>query len=542
VLTRLDELDEGAEIGCDVAIVGAGAAGITLARELAAGGVEVVLAESGLLEVDGPTQELNEGEVRGLPYEPLESARARVLGGTTALWTGWCKPLDPVDLAARPALGLPGWPVPAGELAPYYARAMPHLEVGPNRFDGQPWRDLGEASDAFDPARLALTFWERSPPTRFGERYRDELGASPRIRVLLGANLTGVRLDPGGASVRQLDLASLGGRRVLLKAERYVLACGGIENARLLLASDDVLPEGAGNRHDLVGRHFMEHPQFEVAQVFPADTFGFLDRYYRRRQDGRFHRVGWQLPPAAQEALGAANHAAEILIEPGREGAADRASTLLGEVAGGRIPDELDRRLLEVLADLGGAARGAWRKYAGGKEVNRPPRALALHVTVDLVPDPDSRVTLTGERDALGLRRAALDWRLGAANGRGVGALARAVAAELGRLGLARVRLHPALDDETGAWAAGGRANLVGHGENPDLPPMHISWHHMGTTRMAADPASGVVDADCRVHGVANLHVAGSSVFPSTGNANPTLTIVALAVRLADHLKARLAA
>jgi choline dehydrogenase-like flavoprotein len=300
VLTRLDELDEGAEIACDVAIVGAGAAGITLARELARAGLTVTLAESGPLDVDGPTQALNEGEIRGLPYEPLESSRARVLGGTTALWTGWCKPLDPVDLAARPALGLPGWPIAPDELAPYYARAMPHLEVGPNRFDGRPWRELGEAFDPFDPARLALTFWERSPPTRFGERYRDELGASPRIRVLLGANLTGVRLDPGGAAaVRHLDLASLGGRRVLLKAARYVLACGGIENARLLLASDDVVPGGVGNRSGLVGRHFMEHPQLEVAQVFPEDVFAFLDRYYRRRQGGRLHRIGWQLPPAA---------------------------------------------------------------------------------------------------------------------------------------------------------------------------------------------------------------------------------------------------
>ncbi|HEX8375077.1 MAG TPA: GMC oxidoreductase, partial [Geminicoccaceae bacterium] len=443
--------------------------------------------------------------------------------------------------APRPALGLPGWPVAAGGLAPYYARAMPHLEVGPNRFDGQPWRDLGEAFDAFDPARLALTFWERSPPTRFGERYRDELSTSPRIRVLLGANLTGVRLEPDGASVRHLDLASLGGRRTRLKARRYVLACGGIENARLLLASDDVVPEGVGNRHGLVGRHFMEHPQFEVAQVFPADTFAFLDRYYRRRDGGRFHRIGWQLPPAAQDASGCANHAAEILIEAGRGGAADRASALLGEVAGGRIPEDLDRRVLEVLADLGGVAQGAWRKYALGREVNKLPRALTLHVTLDPVPDPESRVTLGEERDALGMRRAVLDWRLSPADGRGVGILARAIAAELGRLELGRVRLHQALEDEEdGAWIR--RPNLIGHGENPGAPPMHVSWHHMGTTRMAADPGRGVVDADCRVHGVADLYVAGSSVFPSTGNANPTLTIVALAVRLADHLKGRLAA
>jgi choline dehydrogenase-like flavoprotein len=232
---------------------------------------------------------------------------------------------------------------------------------------------------------------------------------------------------------------------------------------------------------------------------------------------------------------------AEILLEPAREGAAQRASELLGEVARGTIPDELDRRVLEVLADLGGVARGAWRKYVLGREVNKPPRALTLHVTIDPAPEPESRVTLGEERDALGVRRAVLDWRLTPADGRGAGILARAIAAELGRLELGRVRLHQVLEDEEdGAWIR--RPNLIGHGENLDAPPMHISWHHMGTTRMAADPGRGVVDADCRVHGVADLYVAGSSVFPSTGNANPTLTIVALAIRLADHLKGRLAA
>lgn len=540
MLVRLDELPEGAELACDVAVVGAGAAGIALARELAGSGLKVVLAESGLLEIDGPTQALAEGAVAGLPYEPLETARARVLGGTTALWTGWCKPLDPVDLEARPALKLPGWPLTRADLDPYYARALPHLEVGSNRFDGRPWQELGETFDTFDPEKVVLSFWERSPPTRMGERYRAELAAAARVRVLLGANLVDIRLEDDGARIRHLALASLGGGRARLKARSYVLACGGIENARLLLASDGVVPGGVGNRHGLVGRHFMEHAQFEVGEVFPADVFAFLDRYYRRRQGGRLHRIGWQLAAPAQGVLGAANHIAEISIEPARGGPADGAAGLLGEFAGGRMPDDLDGRVLEVLAGLGGVARGAWRKYVLDREVNKPPRALRLLVTIDPVPDPESRVLLGEERDALGVRRATLDWRLSPADGRGTGLLARTLAAELGRLGLARVRLHPALEDESGAWIL--RPNLIGHGANPDMPPMHISWHHMGTTRMAADPLLGVVDADCRVHGIDDLHLAGSSVFPSTGNANPTLTIVALAVRLADHLKARLAA
>jgi choline dehydrogenase-like flavoprotein len=201
----------------------------------------------------------------------------------------------------------------------------------------------------------------------------------------------------------------------------------------------------------------------------------------------------------------------------------------------GRIPDEIVDRTLAILGDIGGISESIWRKFWLHRRINRRPEQLKLLVVLDAKPNPDSRVRLGPERDALGMPRLQLDWRLSADDERSMASVVQRVAGELTRLGHGRVRLHAALQDPTGGWARAG--NLAGHGIASEAPEMEISWHHIGTTRMAASPREGVVDGNCRVHGTANLYVAGSSVFPTAGTANPTLTIVALALRLGDHLK-----
>jgi choline dehydrogenase-like flavoprotein len=540
VFVDLNELPDGRLIEADVAVVGAGAAGIALARELAGGGRRVVLAESGALDPDGETQSLYEGDVIGMAYEPLVAARQRSFGGTTGMWTGWCKPLDAVDMAPRPWLGLKGWPVTREALQPFYERAQVLVEAGPYRYDRGLWDDIDAPLYDPDPERLGYTFWQKSPPTRFGHRYREDLERAGSATVLLDANLVEIVSDPEGGRVEHLELRSLRGRAARLRAGAYVLACGGIENARLLLASDRARPEGLGNRHGLVGRYFMEHPHWDVATIVADDPYALLDSYYRRNVGGRDHRIGWNLAEAHQERLGALNCVAELTFDKDPSTGSYAAGAVWRQLRRGEFPDHLGDRAAAVLGDLGGVARSAWRKAVGGTFVNKPVGAIRLMVTLDPMPNPQSRVTLTDARDALGMRRAALDWRLTPEDERSIEALTRAVSIDLTRLGLGRVRVHPALTDPAGGWARAG--HLRGYDIAPEAPEMAISWHHIGTTRMAADPREGVVDADCRVHGVSNLYVAGSSVFPTAGNANPTLTIVALALRLADHLEATRAA
>jgi choline dehydrogenase-like flavoprotein len=535
MLLDVNALPEGQRLEADIVIVGAGAAGITLALEFVGTRHKVILVESGGLDLDGETQALNEGEVIGTTYDPLAAVRSRGFGGTTSMWTGWCKPLDPIDFRPRPWLGLAGWPIERAELQPFYERAQQVVEAGTYRYDRGLWEEIAAPLHGFDPGRLGLTFWQKSPPTRFGQRYRDQLSRADNVTVLLHATLVGMVTNERGDLIERCDLRSPQGRTVSSHGWACILACGGIENARLLLAAAPQHPQGLGNERGQVGRCFMEHPQWRVATVHAADPYRLLDSYYRRTVAGRAHRSGWSLSDAAQERLGVTNCAAELAIEVDRNSGAYLAGSLWRQLAEGEVPDDLGRKVVAVLGDLGGVIGSAWRKNVLGANVNTPPEAVHLLVTLDPMPRSDSRVLLGEDRDALGLPRVKLDWRLSADDERSMAALARAVADELTRLGLARVRLHAALQDPAGGWARAG--NLVGYGVAPEAPEMHISWHHMGTTRMAADPAQGVVDATCRVHGTGNLYLAGSSVFPTTGNANPTLTIVALALRLADHLK-----
>ena len=279
----------------------------------------------------------------------------------------------------------------------------------------------------------------------------------------------------------------------------------------------------------------MEHPWWEIGTIYPTEPYYLVDKYYAHVSDDRYQRAAWRFRDAAQERLGIQNCCAGIsAVHHGQDGIA-AAGKLWRDLRSGRLPSDISQRTLAILSDVGGISESMWRKFWLHRWVNNPPNELTLAVVLDEKPNRDSRVTLGSERDALGMARIQLDWRLSADDERSMAILAQRVAGEITRLGHGRVRLHPALQDPTGGWARAG--NLIGHDTASEAPPMHISWHHIGTTRMAASARDGVVDADCRVHGTANLFVAGSSVFPTAGIANPTMTIVALALRLGDRLK-----
>jgi choline dehydrogenase-like flavoprotein len=533
--TRLDELEPGTVIDADVAIVGTGAAGIAIARELSGTRLDVVLLESGDLDLDGATQALYEGGVVGMPYVPLETCRTRCFGGTTNQWTGWCKPFAPIDLAPRPWLGLKGWPIDHDELLPYYHRAQPVMGLGEYRYDRSLWDRIGQDLHAFDPDKVTFSFWQHSPgPARFGTLYRADLERAGNVRILLDANVVNIQADPAAGRVEHLQLRSLAGREARIRARFFVLACGGIENARLLLVANDVRPAGLGNDHDQVGRCFMEHPLFSVGEIVTDDPYGVVDRYHRRKVDGVLSRIGLSLAPATQERLGLANSTVVTVIERDSDGVQSQAARLWHELWQGTLPDHPTERAYAILRELDAVAMSAWRKLVHGTYVNKPPRSIRLGIFLDPLPNPSSRVTLGEDRDALGQPRVMLDWRLLPEDARGAVGHVQLVAAEMARLGIGRVRLNPALADAGGAWMFAG--NLEGYDLAPGMPEMHVSLHHMGTTRMSARPEDGVVDGNCRLHGVDNLYLAGSSVFPTGSNGNPTFTIAAMSLRLADHL------
>jgi choline dehydrogenase-like flavoprotein len=299
------------------------------------------------------------------------------------------------------------------------------------------------------------------------------------------------------------------------------LATGGVENARLLLNMDRVQAGGLGNGNDLVGRYFMDHPLiFETAVLIPVDPFMRVAIYGDYSDDRGTVRAVTTMAEGLVADEGLPNVVISWSLNRDFADGAHSASEIYRAVRAGTLPDDFGTHLGRVIADIDEVAATAYRKVIG-----EPTSLLTMvaHCRVEAVPDRDSRVTLQAARDPLGLRRPRLDWRPGSDGVRAMQRIHELLAREAGRTGTGRLRIRIPM-------------------EGTDWPSwMTPSSHHIGTTRMADEPSRGVVDRDCRVHGIDNLYIAGSSVYPAAGPNNPTLTIVALAVRLADHLQARLA-
>lgn len=478
----------------DLAIVGGGPAGISLALALADSGQNVLLLESGGTTFGAPTQDLYQGSETGVSYIPLNAGRLRYLGGSTNHWGGWCRPLDEIDFESRDWVPHSGWPFTRKEIEPYFARAQALVEAGPWVYDtADP-----EASDSgsvikLGPGGLYTSWFQFSKtrngvlPTHFGDRYQGDLSHAPRVTPLLNANVTGIRLTPSGKAVDHLDVATLSGNRFTVKPRYAVLAAGAMENARLMLASNDVTNAGVGNGNDLVGRYFADHPiprNVATLVLFDGRCAPFYANYLT-------------LPNGA------------VL----RAAFSPRAEFLRGRNVVGSLTTVEN----EVKLDPFAVAAVETTAEALGVDASRA-RAFSLGCGMELLPDPDRRLTLGQERDALGLPRLRLHMTITDDDF----ARFRLTLAELGRQLLA---------------AKSGMLHLSYSTRAEWLKAMDWGNHHLGTTRMHADLRKGVVDADSKVHGVGNLYVAGSSVFPTYGSSNPTMNLVALTLRLSDHLR-----
>jgi len=494
----------------DVCIVGAGPAGIALALEWEGRGERVLLLEGGGFQLERDVQDRYRGESVGLPYYPLESARLHFFGGASNHWGGFCAPFDPIDFEARPWVPRSGWPFGREELDPYYARTQQLVELGPYDYDAESWRvrDPRMVPLPLDPARVWTKMWQFSPPTHFGRRYRERLTSSANVHLFTHASVVEVVLHPDGRTVSGLRVANLAGRTHHVRARRYVLACGAIQNARVLLASNGVARRGVGNDQDLVGRHFMEHVEMPVGELVLARP----DPVSLYRLDWGYTRARGELALAAdlQRERELLNGSVELSPREDRTPLRGTFQELPPDVLAGFM--EYDERV----------ARGEIVPSPAEAPTHEPWREFTLVARHEQAPDPASRVTLSSERDALGVPRVRLDWRLSTLEFRSMRESCRELGREVGRSGAGRVRLLEWLREEGEDW------------------PEFVSggWHHMGTTRMHTDPSQGVVDPDSRIHGIDNLYVAGASVFPTGGCANPTLTLLALTLRLSDHLKA----
>lgn len=508
-------MENGSVIEGDLCIVGAGAAGISIALEWAGSSRTVVLLEGGGFEFEQKMQDLYRGVNAGLPYYPLEAARLHYFGGTTGHWAGFCSTLDPLDFEPRPWVPDSGWPIMRADLDPFYARAQHVLELGPYEYDAAQWtrRDGALVPLPLDPRTLWTKIWQFSPPTRFGTKYRDAIVNAANIHLYTHANVCGVEPNESVSAVEGLPVRTLEGKELRVTARQYVLACGSIQNARLLLASNTRTPAGLGNGHDVVGRYFMEHLEMPSGQLLltgsPAPSMSMYAFEFGKT------KARGELALSAEMQRQHALLNATVSLTPATLDAPPMStfqSFPPDSIVGFRAPQRTD-------------ASEPTRSPDTNRATLQRPRLFALLTRQEQAPNRDSRVTLTTDRDALGMPRGRLDWRLTALDRRSFRGFYEVMGRELGRTGIGRARMHDWVLATDPAWPTS-----LGGG-----------WHHMGTTRMHTDPRHGVVDPNCRVHGLENLYVAGAAVYPTSGCANPTLTLVALSLRLSDHLKMVLA-
>ena len=531
----------GTTFSADVCIIGAGAAGITLARGLANHGLDICLLESGGFDHDSVTQSLGAGENVGMPYYELRDSRLRFFGGTTNIWGGRCAPLDDIDFETRDWVPHSGWPITKGDLAEGYQAAHRDLGIGPFEYGDALWKTHGAERPPFDQERFITPFWRFDEVReRFGANRCQDILDSPRVRVLIQANAVHLQARDNARGIEHVVIAGCGGQRARVNANAYVLACGGIENARLLLASRDVESGGLGNRYDQVGRYFMEHPHGRLGRMHAAGAHALWNSF-RKRFPGATSHQGRSPPdatpvaavlapaPGLQRQLGILNTALTFKWQRDPRLGVPVPQRLYQDLKHKLDPNRKNRQLWHVYRRLSSWYQRHLAPTLTHAQARLPGRRLSVMIRAEQAPNPDSRIRLSEHRDTLGYPVADLEWRLGAQDKYTLQQLAQTLDAELARLGLGRLQAESWLDAERLAWPIDSTV-----GNHPIG-----GYHHMGTTRMSESPSNGVVDRNCAVHGYENLYVAGSSVFSTGGWANPTLTILALAHRLKDHLVSR---
>jgi choline dehydrogenase-like flavoprotein len=513
--TFLDARHEaaGSVVETELCIIGSGAAGIVIAREFIGSSVRVCLLEAGGLSVDPEVADRSVIDDVGRVYKNKDWARLRLFGGSTNHWGGECLPLQPIDFEKVDWINYSGWPYGYDELEPYYRRA--HAVLGLGAFDYDAPRivqTLGLEQFPFDSSTIE-TVISLYNPVKFGLAFAEELDAAPNMRVILYAEVTRLNLQDGGEALSTASIVTVAGNELKVKAKYFVLASGGIENPRILLLSNHQRPTGLGNHSGFVGRLFQEHIWYPSGLIFSAKREPL--RLYTEPTDYGAIKVSGDIGVASEKVreLRIPRFRAELMALTSWQLVRNSFDVSFGQQNRGDVRiDDIFTLLLRL--DEAGA-----RLLCGAPfDTN----IYFLFNTLQQTPNWSSRIFLSDKKDPLGRPHPALNWRISSIDHEGIIKAQTLIAQEVGRtaFGRARIDMDP----------------------NPRMP-VEGCWgecHHMGTTRMSDSASMGVTDGNAKVYHVRNLYVAGSSLFPTCGHANPTLTIVATSLRLADHLKSEM--
>jgi choline dehydrogenase-like flavoprotein len=503
-------LENNSLIEGDICIVGAGAAGISMALEWINTPYKVILLEGGGFEYDEQVQELYAGKTTGQRYFPLKSIRLHYFGGTTGHWAGWCAEFDEIDFKKRDWMPGSGWPITLDDIRPFYPRAQKYLEIGPDDFTAAHWqeKDATLKPFPFDESRVWSKMWQFSPPTRFGTKYKDAIVNAKNIHLYTYANLVDITANENVSEIKEVTVKNHAGKQHMVRAKYFILACCSVQNARILLSANSQAPKGLGNDYDHVGRYFMEHLEIKTSSLWLADP-----------ADVKLYMMDFGVTKARAELAISEKMQTQYKLLNGT------CSLSPLEIA------ENQPAFIEVWTDEKDAMEKSIKKLdkPGTKpeHLNIPKgfKAYQLFTRMEQAPNPESRITIDTEKDALGMPRAKLHWQLTAVEKNSLRMISTIIGREAGRVSMGRVKMYDYLqDDKDESWPS-----FTGGG-----------WHHMGTTRMSDDPAQGVVNSNCKIHNISNLYVAGASCYVTAGAVNPTLTLISLTIRLSDHLKQKI--
>jgi choline dehydrogenase-like flavoprotein len=509
------QLDNHSVIEGDICIIGAGASGISIALDWENTPYKVILLEGGGFDYDDKVQELYNGKITGLPYFPMKASRLHYFGGSTGHWGGFCAPYDELDFEKREWVENSGWPIKLQDITPFYQKVHPILDLGPYEWDVNYWKEQNSLfkSFPFDDKVIWSKMWQMSTPTRFGSKYKDAIVNAKNIHLYTYANVVDIVAEENISAIKQVTIKNHAGKQHTVKAKIFILACCAIQNARMLLACNTQAKAGLGNENDQVGRYFMEHPLVESGELWLKKENSW-DLY---KEGGGNVKVQALLSVSAikQTELKILN--AAISIKP-LEFSKNKISYIK------MWSDEDPRRSLDSFRKYYSLdKRSFFERHFMPSKINK---AYGLTTIIEQEPNPASRVVLSNEKDALGVSRADLDWKMVSIDKKTVTEVAKLLGQQVGASGIGRVRLPKYMFDD----------------KEEKIPDSYVSgcWHHIGTTRMSENPKNGVVDADCKLHSVNNLYIAGSSCFTTGGCVNPTYTVVALSLRLSDHLKKKI--
>lgn len=527
---------------CDVCVVGSGAAGITTARELALAGVSVLLIEAGG-EKQRPEQvDLYRGKSKSMNHGPLHLYRQRRLGGTTAVWGGRSAPYEAIDLEKRWYVPHSGWPINQNDLNNAYVKAHEYLDLGTFSYSAeQSFPPSAQFPVSCCPSVVVDKIFRFSLPTNFWRKYKRVFSSQQNADVIVNGSCTEVVTNPKGDRVDYIRVMSSPDHQFTVRAKKYVLAMGGLEVTRLLLASTSVHKSGIGNSHDLLGRFYISHLTGNAGTILFNSGYG---EYFRKYvvSEGVYCKRLMRLTHDAQRRNRLLNLAVTAthmeFHDPAHRSGVLSSVYLAKRYLMGRIPPEFSRELsdskyqhllkhatnvffspLEMLrfADTWTRRRLLAFRKLPSVELFNDEGSYTVHFDAEQSPNFDSRIALGDQQDKFGTPRLVVDWRMNRRDAESVARSLELIARDLESAGVARLKLKPDLADDVYAH------NVVGS-------------HHLGTTRMGGSSSTGVVDSECRVFGISNLYIASSSVFPTSSYVNPTLQIVALAIRIAAHI------